>query len=272
MRRVNSRRRQRGWWNFILPIAGSLLGASMTNKSRENVANDTSEFNSAEAALQRQWASTEAETAREFNSAQASRQMDFQKEMSNTQWQRGVKDMQAAGLNPMLAFSQGPASAPSGASASASAPGGATASGVTPEVSDVLGGAVATAQQARRVDQELANMRAQEDLTKAQRDNVAQQTINLGTESDRIVADTERIKAATKLAGVQYDVNVESVQKIIQEIKESKSREDNNKVENILKNASVAEAKAVEQFFKSALGESNPFVKMIIGIISAMKR
>lgn len=54
------------------------------------------------------------EEANAVNVAMARENREFQREMSSTAYQRATKDMQAAGLNPMLAYSQGGASTPTG--------------------------------------------------------------------------------------------------------------------------------------------------------------
>lgn len=67
------------------------------------------------------WNNQIAADNRAFSSAEALRNRQWQEEMSNTSYQRGMKDMRAAGLNPMLAFMKGGASTPSGSAATGSA-------------------------------------------------------------------------------------------------------------------------------------------------------
>lgn len=57
-------------------------------------------------------------SAKKYNSAEAAAERAFQKQMRGTAYQDTVKDMIAAGINPILAATNGATSTPSGASAS----------------------------------------------------------------------------------------------------------------------------------------------------------
>lgn len=63
---------------------------------------------------------TENQRARDFSMEEAAKQRDWEKMMADTSFQRGMQDMKASGINPMLAYQQGGAAVPSGAAASAS--------------------------------------------------------------------------------------------------------------------------------------------------------
>lgn len=69
-----------------------------------------------------------AKNANDFSAQQAQKQMDFQREMSNTAHQREVADLRAAGLNPILSAGGSGSSSPSGAMATGQAGSGAGSS------------------------------------------------------------------------------------------------------------------------------------------------
>lgn len=89
------------------------------------------DFNASQAELNRVFQQQSAERAMQFSSDEAEKNRAWQKMMSDTAYTRVVQDLKNAGLNPILAVSQGSAATPSGSSASGFSSSGSAASGVT---------------------------------------------------------------------------------------------------------------------------------------------
>lgn len=106
----------------------------------EYLSGKNNEYNSAEAEKNRAFQAEQSAIARNFNAEQAQMNRDWQEMMSNTAHQRQVKDLKAAGLNPVLSVNGGQGAAvTSGSAAQTSAQGSAQASADTSAATAIAG-------------------------------------------------------------------------------------------------------------------------------------
>lgn len=138
------------WMAAVAPIASvanggmNYFGQMQTNRSNE----------------------TSAKDATAAGKKMAREQMAFQERMSNTAHQRGVEDLKAAGLNPLLAMQT-----------EASSPQGASSAGIPSHVENAIGAGIGSARDFARLAMDFKKQKEELKLMSAQEKKTAAETL-----------------------------------------------------------------------------------------------
>lgn len=269
---------QRGFWNFVIPAIAAIGGALLNKEGQEdaNAANisqsdKTIEFNREQAELGRTW-----------NQGMWERQRDYNTDMANTQYQRAVGDMQAAGLNPMLAYQQGGNAsmpAPSVSSQNASYGNPARVENVTASALAAAGQVISLTnmqRQGENIEADTALKNAQAGRETASAGELTQRVQNLKQDMEEqqyrmanIRQDTmnkfqqqELLEAETQLTRIKQDLTKGEIGLV-----EAKTAY--NKILTRLQELEIPGMENVANYERSQVGEFIPYAKNIGSVLNS---
>ncbi|QXP44313.1 MAG: DNA pilot protein [Arizlama microvirus] len=197
------------------------------------------------------------------------KQMDFQERMSNTAYERAVGSMQKAGLNPMLAYSQGGASAPAGS---------------MPQVQNAASAGVSSAAQGAALAQALqsvAQSKSQTAMIDAQADKIRSETMEKNLNTAMLAAqvkdvDMRRLSTEARIPGERADSDTklnmltESMRPGSYPGSAFAADVSRRKTEALLAQLEVNKARAESKFWGTDAGAGSPYLKPLLDILKGL--